>query len=114
MRKLSGGLCGLVLSLFVFGCGGDDGGGGGGVTAADALAACNSYCDTYAAAACADPIYTSAADCTSSDCADLSQAPAGCRDEVKAYYDCRKALTGAALCDDTGCTSQFAALASCS
>ena len=38
MRKLSGGLCGLVLSLFVFGCGGD--GGGGGVTAADALATC--------------------------------------------------------------------------
>jgi hypothetical protein len=112
MRKLSGGLCGLVLSLFVFGCGGD--GGGGGVTAADVLTACNSYCDTYAAAACTDPIYTSVDDCKSSDCTDLSQVPAGCRDEIKAYYDCRKALTGAALCDDTGCTSQFAALASCS
>ena len=113
MRNLSGGLCGLVLSLFVFGCGGD-GGGGGGVTAADALAACNSYCDIYAAAACADPIYTSADDCKSSDCTDLSQAPAGCRDEIKAYYDCRKALTGAALCDDTGCTAELAALATCS
>jgi hypothetical protein len=113
MRNLSGRLCGVVFSLFLLGCG-EDGGGGGGVSAADALAACNSYCDTYGAATCADPIYTSADECKSSDCTDLSQAPAGCSDEIKKYYDCRKALTGDALCDDTGCTTEVAALGTCS
>src|SRR5947208_834858 len=60
MRQLSGGLLGVLFSLAALGCGGD---GGGGSTAADALTACNSYCDTYAAATCADPIYTSVDDC---------------------------------------------------
>jgi hypothetical protein len=111
MRQLSGGLLAALFSLLVFGCGSDGGGGG---TAADALAACNSYCDTYAAATCTDPIYTSVDDCKSSDCADLSKAPAGCSGKIKAYYDCRKALTGAALCDDTGCTAELAAFGTCS
>jgi len=96
---------GLVSMIATGGCGGSSGGGN---NAAAALASCNTYCDAYAAKACATPIYASAAECKSNECVDTSAAPSGCNAAIKTYYDCR--ATQADLCADNGCDSQATAI----
>lgn len=96
------------VSFAALGCGSS---GGSTATASDGLTACNAYCDAYITKACADPTYSSAAECKTSECGQLSKAPSSCQGAIKIYYDCEKAQAN--LCDDTGCSTQFAALASC-
>src|SRR5262245_22389981 len=104
--------CG-ALGLFVWsvlvlaGCGSDGSSG----NSAAVQTACNGYCDTYAAASCSAPVYASAAECKTGECAPLTSAPAGCHAALKTYYDCRKAQSD--ICADEGCVNEFAALASC-
>jgi hypothetical protein len=100
------GMLGLVSVLAASGCGSSS----GGSNSSAALASCNAYCDAYIAKACADPIFTSLADCKSSECVDTSAASAGCNNTVKAYYDCR--TTQADLCADDGCNTQATAILS--
>ena len=105
------GVLGLVAGLSVSGCGSDsksNGNNSGALTTS-----CNAYCDAYIAKACADPIFTSAADCKTNECGGLSAAPAGaCQNALKVWYDCR--TTEADICMDNGCDSQNTAwLAAC-
>ncbi len=111
MKKLLLGLCGvfgLVSVLAASGCGGSS---GGGATLAEATASCNAWCDAYIAEACADPLYTTADECKTTECSPET-ASASCYAAVKALYDCEK--TQADICGDTGCTSQVgAAISAC-
>jgi len=97
------GLVSLVAGLAVSGCGGSSGANTG-----PAIASCNAYCDSYISAACASPIYTTAAECKSGECTIPSGVKQGCADATKTYYDCRK--TQADICADNGCDTQAAAL----
>jgi len=103
------GVFGLVSVLSASGCGSSSG--GASASQADAVASCNAWCDAYIAAACADPLYTSAADCKTTECSPET-ASAACYAAVKALYDCEK--TQADICGDTGCTNQVgAAISAC-
>jgi hypothetical protein len=107
-RSLLGlvGLLGLVAVIATSGCGDS------GPSAGEVSASCNAYCDAYGAAACADPIYTDAAECKSTECVDTSSGSEGCRTAVKNYYDCEKSQ--ADICADTGCGNQaLSILTSC-
>lgn len=139
MNKSLVGLVGLVLLVAASGCssngGGTDGGaggtggragsggmaggggttggggtGGGGSALAAAVASCNAWCDAYVAAACADPLYTNAADCKSTECSPDGTESAACIAAIKALYDCSRVQ--ASICADNGCISQAAAAVS--
>ena len=96
------------------GGGGTTGGGGtgGGGALAEAVASCNAWCDAYVAATCADPLYTSAAACKSTECSPDGTESAACIAAIKALYDCSR--TQANICADNGCVSQAgAAISAC-
>jgi len=95
-----------IFSVALMACGSGSGGGSGA-----AKASCMSYCAAYIQKACADPIFTSEADCEGSECSELGAAPSGCQTKLVAYYDCRKGQ--ADICADSACTSELAALSSC-
>jgi hypothetical protein len=103
---------GFLLSVAVFGCagGGSSDGNGNGDPAATKLS-CMEYCIQYIAASCSSPVYTSMTECGMYECNPLAAAPAGCQTALKTYYDCRR--DEADICNDVGCDSQFAAVASC-
>ena len=86
---------------------GGGGTGGGGSALAQAVASCNAWCDAYAAATCADPLYSNAAECKSTECSPDGAASAACLAAIKALYDCSR--TQANICADNGCVSQAAA-----
>lgn len=100
----------VTLGVAATGCGGDGGGGASG-SAAATMASCSAYCTAYIAKACADPIYTSLADCTTNDCGVIAAIPDRCQAKMQAYYDCRKGQ--ADLCGDSGCSSELTAAGVC-
>ena len=103
MKQRQWGLLGLVLSFVLVGCGSSGGNG-----SAETQASCNAYCTAYIAAACASPIYATAAECNTNECAQIpASAPAKCQMALKTYYDCRKAQ--ADICGDAGCDPQATA-----
>lgn len=77
----------------------DDGGGG----RARCLAACQAVAD-------ACPVDASYLESCRTGCAGI---PSECRAVEDAYYDCFEGLSGAALCNATGCESEFAAFGAC-
>jgi hypothetical protein len=105
------GFAGLILGLALFSAAAGCGSSGGGGDPAATQTSCTAYCTAYFAAACPTPMYTSMADCMSSECAQAAGFPAGCQSALKTYYDCRK--TQADICGDTGCSSQFTATTTC-
>jgi hypothetical protein len=91
---------------------GSGGTGGGGSALAAAVASCNAWCDAYAAATCADPLYGTAAECKSTECSATGSESAACLAAIKALYDCSR--TQANICADNGCVSQAgAAISAC-
>jgi hypothetical protein len=100
---------GVGLVVTADGCGSDGGGLGGSAEAT--MASCNAYCTAYVAKNCADPMYTSFADCTTKDCGVIQAIPDRCQAKMQAYYDCRKGQTD--LCEDSGCSSQLTAAGVC-
>jgi hypothetical protein len=100
-----------LLSMFAaLGCGSSDAKSDPGPS----IAACNTYCDKYIAAACTDSVYTTADECKNYECSDLPQAPAICQGKIKAFYDCENALSPADLCADVACDSKFNDVLTCS
>jgi len=73
----------LLAASNMAACGNDDEGGSG----ADAVKACNAYCDATIAKPCPD-----SADCKEFECeGGLESAKGPCATEMKRYYDCMKA-----------------------
>ena len=91
------------------GGGGTGGGGtgGGGSAMAQAVASCNAWCDAYAAASCADPLYPTASECKATECVPTGAPSAACLAAIKTLYDCSR--TQANICADNGCVSQASA-----
>jgi hypothetical protein len=110
----SGGSAGSSGGQAAGGRGGSSGGAGGssggqGGNGGSSIASCNAYCDAYIATACPTPLYTSADECKSFECGDISKIASGaCQAAVTTFYDCER--TQADICGDTGCTNEFTAL----
>ena len=101
---------GFLLAVAVLGCGGGSGGSSNG-DPKDTRSACDGYCIKYFAASCPSPIYTSMSECGATECDPRAGTPPGCQTPLKVYYDCRR--NQADICGDSGCDSEFAALATC-
>ena len=75
-----------------------------------AVASCNAWCDAYAAATCADPLYGSAGECKATECSPTGTESAACLAAIKALYDCSRVQAN--ICADNGCVSQAGAAVS--
>jgi hypothetical protein len=95
----------LLLCSAALGCGSSGG------TLSATQDSCTAYCNTYIAAGCRSPFYSSASACVNVECVPLKGGSSSCQTALKAYYDCEQAQ--ADICGDTGCASELAALNGC-
>lgn len=90
--------------------GGPDGDGSSAVTPAG-VTSCQAYCDEAIASRCTLPLYGSTEECRTTECADLTTAPAQCQTVLEVYYDCERTQTD--ICEDSGCAPEANAVIDC-
>ena len=77
-------------------------------TTGSALSSCEAYC-TKAGSSCADAGMGTAAECKTTECGNISAAPANCQGPIQAYYDCLNKQSN--VCE-MGCLTEIGAIPS--